>query len=578
MDNLLFYKIECFKCDTLILFKDIESRVIHYFWYDAEFVNTDKADAGELSCIIQDNILIGYNNYHYDDLILSKIMQRTTQDEVFQYSDSIMNNDVPMLQIDARIRSLDCSQQIDSSKPSLSKIIGNMGKNIQEPYIPAGIDRPLTDTEKNVVFQYCSNAVDCIIQVYKQREHSYFESKITIAEMLGISRSYRWNTTTISANILLNKDSNFVQLHDLTLLDKFWKQNKDISPIVWDLWKTCEEAGNHMISKQTSTFIYGCKFTFGFGGLHGENSSIHEFNNVMLLDVSSMYPSIIVNLNILGEATRRYDTIRKKRLEMKHSDQILSNAYKLIINSVYGNLKNQYSKLYNPMASNIVCIYGQIALFDLCGRLYKAGYTLVNINTDGVGFIGDGDEYKCIWNQWELDYNLKLEFSAYDHWIQRDVNNYIAIAGDETKAKGEDVNKVFENQYFKNNDARIIQIALMEYLLHGTSVIDTLLNHLNEPILYQYVLCAGSSYDGTVDSKGTRMQNVNRVFAVKPAYAGNKLYKVCADGTRINFNDVPDYMMIWNKDVNDLKDFRNIVDLNHYYQKILKKIRRWKTV
>ncbi|MDT9121652.1 hypothetical protein RSW84_29815, partial [Escherichia coli] len=78
---------------------------------------------------------------------------------------------------------------------------------------------------------------------------------------------------------------------------------------------------------------------------------------------------IILNLQALGPATNKYHEILNKRIEVKHKDKKLSDALKLVLNSVYGNLKNQYSLLNNPNAALSVCVYGQIALYELCKRL-----------------------------------------------------------------------------------------------------------------------------------------------------------------------------------------------------------------
>lgn len=575
MNKLLFYDIECFKFDSLVVFKDIDNQVVWYSW--------NKFDG--LFSLITNHVLIGYNNYHYDDYMLTMMMKGVSQEELKQLNDELIGGMDVGFKVSEFIHSLDCFQEL-SMKPSLKKIEGNMGKSIKESSVPFDIDRPLTESEKHEVFQYCSYDVENTIEVFKLREHEYFESKLALSNLLDKLRSFRWNTTTISTNILLDKPMECV--NELMFPVGVWKQNKDIPQSVWNMWDSCKNIRYDVDdstsikkteSSKVSTIMYDCKFDFGFGGLHGVNLKGNKFMNVKLLDVSSMYPSIIINLNILGNATPKYNDIRIKRLELKHTDKVLSNAYKLILNSVYGNLKNKYSNLFNPMLSNTVCIYGQIILFDLCGRLYRAGYKLVNINTDGIAFVDDhniGDDYIEIWKQWEHEYNLILELDEFDAWIQKDVNNYIATKDDVIKTKGGDVNKAFHNQYFKNNDARIVQIALVEYLVNGTSVIDTLLNHLNEPLLYQYVLNTSNKFKGTYDSTGCKMNKINRVFAVKKQYAGNKLYKKRLDGGIVNFNNIPNNMMIWNDDVSNLKNFEEIIDLNHYYNIIQNILGRWR--
>ena len=139
------------------------------------------------------------------------------------------------------------------------------------------------------------------------------------------------------------------------------------------------------INKTITINEFGNEIQFGFGGLHGAHRTIRKQKNVKLLDVASMYPNIILILNVLGEASQKYKSILDRRIAIKHVDKILSDALKLILNSVYGNLNNQYSILDNPNGALSVCAYGQIALYELCKRIAPFT-TILNINTDGVCF------------------------------------------------------------------------------------------------------------------------------------------------------------------------------------------------
>lgn len=288
-----------------------------------------------------------------------------------------------------------------------------------------------------------------------------------------------------------------------------------------------------------------------------------------------MYPSIIENIEALGSATKLYSKIKHDRIEAKQAgNKDKSDALKLVLNSVYGLLNNQYSTLYNPRASATVCVYGQIVLYDLCKRL-SAFCDIININTDGVAFIPKNDQYKRIKAMWEKDWNLTLEEERYDKWIQRDVNNYIAVTGDEIKVKGGDVGRYSRSNYFNNNQLRIMDIAIVDKLVYGVDVLDTISEHLDRPELFQYVLQAGHTYDGTFDEQGNRYQKVNRVFAVKKDESPT-LYKRRPDGGMVRFPMAPDKMKIWNRDCASFADeFRKIVDLNWYYQLIKGKLEGW---
>lgn len=584
---LLFYDIEVLEEDSLVVFKDINNNVVGKFWSTEgrEFKEQPSGFEG-VRDLIKGETLVGFNNYHYDDLILTAMMDETKSLHIHEHSNMIIRYSGSSLVPDPDIESLDTMQQISPNFPSLKLIEGNMGKSIVESPIDFNIGRKLTHGERKLIEQYCEYDVESTIEIYKLREKSYFETKQSLIQMLPEELQEigkRWNTTTISAQILTG--GKYVQewkTHKVPA--KYWRNVPGIPKDVWDMWENAlkeENLSRKGVSKHVKAF--GCEVVFGLGGLHGAPTKPCRFGRVLHADVGSMYPSIICKLNALGDATDKYNEIREERLRIKKTDKVKASALKLILNSVYGNFKNKYSKLYNPRAGATVCIYGQIALFKLCTALHNAGYRVINANTDGVVFVEDadlGDTYQNICREWEKEFSpLLLETDDYDEWIQKDVNNYIARSGDTIEVKGGEVNKYHENKFFQNNDCRIVQIALVEKLLYGTDPMTTLQKHIREPLLWQYVLKAGSTFAGTCNQNGHMMQKVNRVFACTESVEYTKLYKTRTGEDFINFPDAPERMYLWNGDVNELADkFADIVDLNHYYNLIDKKLQGWPDV
>lgn len=110
-------------------------------------------------------------------------------------------------------------------------------------------------------------------------------------------------------------------------------------------------------------------------------------------------------------------------------------------------------------------------------------------------------------------------------------------------------------------------------MVYGKSVLDTLLENRDKPYLYQYILQAGRTYQGTFDEYNKKYQNINRVFACRNH--GINLYKKRIDGGLVKFADAPEHMFLWNKDSTHIPDFKNIIDINHYYQIINKKLSAW---
>lgn len=550
MKQLVFYDIEVFYRNAFVVFKDIDKNLLRVFHND--FTG--------LSDFIKDKVLIGYNNYWYDDHILHAMLDLKTPEQIKALNDRIIGGEKLKIR-NYKFESLDCFQQIDVGMPGLKKVEGNMGKMILESSISFEIERPLTDEEYLDVLEYCKYDVDMTIEVYKQREKNYFKPKESLVAMLGNDNAARWNTTTLSANVLLSKP--LTKWSSIRVPDDI----RDlVSPEIVEMWET-KEKGNITIREFDNEIV------FGFGGLHGQNTKKKRFENVHNLDVASLYPSIIVNHDILGSATHKYKEILEERIRIKHTDPPKQAGLKLILNSVYGLLKSEYSLLYNKHASTTVCAIGQCILYDLTKRLSPT-CEIVQINTDGVAFIPHTDDYKRVWKEWEQDYNLVLEEDFFTTFIQRDVNNYIAVEKDGyLHLKGGDVTRYHQDALFKNNNARILDIAIVNKLVHGKDVLDTLLEHLDQPHLFQYILQAGRTYQGTFDQDDQKHERINRVFASKNE--GFCLFKKRLDGGMVRFADTPMKMFLWNDDCEKLENFDQIVDLNHYYQIINKKLERW---
>ena len=590
MDNLLFYDIEVTAFDSLVVFLNRNKEEVAHFWNNRDRKTTDDPSGFEdIPDLIRDKTLVGYNNYFYDDNILTVMMNSATSMPNFikATNDKIISGERFSGRKSPLIRSLDTMQQIDVSHPSLKQIEGNMGISIVESSVDFNIGRPLTDAEREEMLYYCRHDVAATVDIFNLRQKSYFDTKESLLTMMPEDKrtsAARWNTTTLSANILLG-DTGLVAWEKHGVPAKYWRNVEEIPSAVWDMWEDITGSMEAVTGKGRSVKIkaYGCTFVFGLGGLHGAPDKPLVASNIKLADVGSMYPSLIKMLRALGDATDMYDSIRLERLAIKHSDPVRAGALKLVLNSVYGLFKSKYSALFNPMASATVCIYGQIALFKLCGMLHNAGYKIINANTDGVAFVDDpklDGSYLYICKEWEEDFKgLVLEVDEFDKWIQKDVNNYIATHDGQIKVKGGEVNKYHKDKLFSNNNIRIVQKALVENLVYGTPVYKTFTDNLDNPVLWQYILKAGSTFQGVQDASGDWQNNVNRVFAAVEGYPGTtKLYKIRKDGGQVNFPDSPERMFIWNGDLKDIPDFKKMIDLDHYMDLVNKKLRGWPSV
>lgn len=279
-ENLLFYDIESFKEDALVVFKDINNEVVRIFHNDFEGMYE----------VIKGKTLIGFNNYFYDDPMLEKMLACWTPQQLKEQNDRLISGQkIKIYRLGSEIVTLDCFQQADVSKPSLKKIEANMGANIYESLIDFNLDRKLNEEELEETIQYCSYDVQMTIEIYKKRIKDYFEPKLNIVAMLDEpiqKRAIRWNTTTISANLVTNGRP-LQQWSDVRLgpydesgeYELFTKVPKQVEAF----WK--ENA-----TKDKGKFVheeFGCKIEFGFGGLHGVPiRNKVRYKNVKMLDVA----------------------------------------------------------------------------------------------------------------------------------------------------------------------------------------------------------------------------------------------------------------------------------------------------
>ena len=563
---ILFYDSEVFKEDIIFVFKDQDKNTVAI--YHNDFVNP-LVGSGSLHELVASHTLYGYNNYHYDDYILSRALMGWNNYQIKLLNDTIIGNQPHVEWLHPILDSRDVFQQIHISYPSLKKLEANMGLAIVESEVSFDLDRKLNQEELEESIHYCSYDVDALIEVWKKRK-DYFVVKEALVEQLGDARAIKWNTTTISTNIITEK--NVTKWSSVRIPD--WV-TENVPREVADYWN---EIGYTVLNTTGKTKVeiedFGNKITFGEGGLHSDPGRPGEYENVYLADVASMYPHIVVKLDILGSGTKFYQDTLQERLAIKRQggNPETDERLKLILNSVYGQLGLKYSKLFNPKALQSVTFTGQSLIYTLAKRL--APYAeIIQTNTDGVAFKplkGADEAIRVVLDEWEQEFDLSLGVDRFKRFIQSNVNVYIAETYDgKIKTKGAGVKNYRANDYFSTNNTRIVDIAAVNYLLYGTSPIKTILENVHNPLLFQYVLQAGKTYVGTIDSEGKMYQKVNRVFAVKESVEGvTELKKLRPDNGTVKFANAPLNMKVWNYDVSEYENFPQEIDITHYVERV----------
>lgn len=274
-----------------------------------------------------------------------------------------------------------------------------------------------------------------------------------------------------------------------------------------------------------------------------------------------------------------YADILEKRIKAKRSgDKVTANALKLVANTTYGAMLNQYNDLFDPLMGRSVCISGQLYLLELAQHLYKdiEGLRVIQCNTDGIMVEFDDFNYnkvKEITQEWQNRTGFELEEDSIIKIAQKDVNGYIVVQADgKVKAKGGYLVKGIApaGAFNVNNSCVIVATALKEFFVNETPVEDTI-NGCDDIFQFQIIAKASAKYKEAyhvVDSVIEPVQKVNRVYATADERYG-KIYKVKSEDDSIaKIEMLPDHCIIDNDNHLTIGD----VDKTFYIEMAKKRI------
>lgn len=539
----------------------------------------------------------GFNNRNYDDFLIDDILQQRPPEYIKMKSDVIVSGKRPRQQFDWW--SYDLSETLPIGF-SVKKYEAMAGLSVEESSIPFDYEGEFTKAQIIEVVKYNHQDLKAELDLYNTRS-TYFEGKDILVNEYGTEQMHRYSNTTISANYLMGNDT----------LNKFTPDKPKIYGVpknVDDFLNNALEASprvskgdtpairqklkaNEWANEVTSDF--GQVFTWGWGGLHSATGEIYltktgkqrvryfpvDETNVQQWDVASMFPNIIIRDGLLGSKTAKYKKLVKERLENKKKGLAVAGAQKIVVNAVYGALRLQTSKLFNPHSAIAVNVSGMVALYNLASRLADYG-TIIQTNTDGIAFKPFATTAQDVLDElrttWENEFKLELEVTNFKRFIQRDVNNYVAtyIKNGELKikTKGGTVGQSVNVNKLAKSGAIIIDKMVLNYLLDKTDPAITALKGELSDFTYTLVSQKGKTQTGrTVNENGKPLDNkVNRVYA---SLNGTSLFKERVGGGFAKFSDAPEKMTVVNDDLANYKV--DDIDYGFYIDLANKKIKDW---
>lgn len=569
LENLWFFDFEVYAHDwllVLIRYKDDKEIIFH---------NSLPNDVQDFLDEYRP-ILLGHNAKYYDQYILKAVLSGFNEEEIKEVNDYIINGGQGFELQYGYVNMPPIWDTIQDVVPmrSLKEIEANLRLNITETTIPFDLPSKWTKKEYEEVLYYCRHDVMALKPLFNSR-YGYFKTKFDICILSNIDPLY--NTGLTNAKLCAKfLRASYVKRYDereyivpsnisTELIDKkiinFFARIKDKNVTDDDLFT----------SKLDYDF-HGMPSVFAWGGAHGAESNFiynHDEESdyvVINEDFASLYPHLLalpmynfISRNI-QDKNAYYDTL-KHRLELKKQGKKEEQLpLKLILNTTYGCENNKYNDLYDPKGARGTCITGQLLISELTERIYAIGdVKLIQLNTDGLMVKLPNDklnEYYKVSDEFSKKCGIGLEYDKVYKIVQRDVNNYCMLYGDEKhkkiKAKGgcfsalPDINikddgtldvKVIND--FKANSLSIVAEAILKRLLFDIPVEKTI-NDCDDIFRFQMVSHLGSTYEKCVQETpngDVELQRNNRIYAgIKPSGA---IIKVKPNGRRDSLASQP---------------------------------------
>ena len=345
--------------------------------------------------------LVGFNNREYDNHILYARMMDYDNYGLYVLSQRIIGGSKNSKFREAYNLSYTDIYDFASKKQSLKKWEIELDIHHQELGLPW--DQPVPEELWDKVMDYCVNDVIATKATFHALSADFVAREI-LADISGLTVNHTTNQHT--TKIIFGDDPNpqiqFVYT-DLSKMFPGYEYNAmGIDP------------------KRYSGKIVQGKSIYR-GEDPGEGGRVYAqpgmYENVALLDIASMHPSSIENLNLFGDKyTKRFSDLKKIRILIKHGDyegaaklfdgkltgylqdktqaKALAQALKIVINSVYGLTSASFdNKFRDPRnVDNIVAKRGALFMIELQKAVEEKGYTVAHVKTDSIKIPDANDE------------------------------------------------------------------------------------------------------------------------------------------------------------------------------------------
>ena len=573
---VIVYDIEIFPNVFHCTCKDTETNKLYFFE-----ISNRKNQLTELVDFFffkntGDKMFCGYNNKHYDDVIINYLIDFYYKmdslsylkicNSLFNLSSTIVTSEEGDTSKFKRWKyakyfySMDLLTMLFSSKlrVGLKEMQVTMHyKNVEE--YSGDFNQFLPDSEIDNMIEYNINDVESTTELLNRLKDDV-QLRLFIEKEYGID-ALSMDSVKFGETLLLKKyceetrlseqyvktlrsPMDYIPLKDVILPFISYK-NPKLQDVLEDM-KSQIVYSKERKGYEKKFVLSNVRYSIGVGGIHSLHTpqifvpSDNEY--IGHSDVASMYPSFIIKYKWIPrhlgkEFWQVYSQIYKERIEAKHSGQKLKNlALKLTLNSVTGKMQQETSWMYDPFSVFKIRINGQLILLMLVDRLLELNCKIVQVNTDGVMYIAQKTQREAVQeavSEVEQLTQLTFESDDYEAFYQYAINDYFGVEKGYSQSHDP---KLIEKKGMFITDPRlgkglapaIIPKAVINYFLtkQPTSEYIKSSKNIEDFLMYQRVDKKFKVLHGDVP-----IQRINRFYASTNDYS---LFKVDPTGKVAN--------------------------------------------
>lgn len=531
-------------------------------------------------------LLCGYNNKHYDDVVINYIIDyidimlcKSIYDvtlSLFNLSQTIINledgniskikrwkyanyfesMDLLTMMFSSKLRVGLKSMQITMQYQNVQEYSGDFGSFLPKDKIDEMISYNINDVKSTYsLFNYLVKNGDIDLRLFIEQEYGF--------NALSMD-SVKFGETLIAKKVCEELHINKRQLEQMrspmdniplkdVILPFIRYKNPKFQEALEDMKKQVVSSKNKKPGEknyENKFVVSGVRYSIGVGGIHSLNEPRiyvpKEDEYLGHLDVASMYPSFIVRYGWfprhLGKAGLAvYTQIYHERIQAKHSGQKQKNlALKLTLNSVTGKMQQETSWMYDPFSVFKIRINGQLILLMLADLLLQHSCEIVQVNTDGVMFIAKKAYKDAIMESVaKLEQLTKLSFEAdsYEAFYQFAVNDYFGVVDGFSQSRNPKLIEkkgmfITEPVLGKGLAPTIIPEAVINYFVFNIPVEDTIRN-CND--IRKFLMSQRVDKKFKVEYDDKYIQRINRWYA---STNGCYLYTVDESKTPVKYSNL----------------------------------------